>query len=116
MSIVKNLFFLVLSMFQFHSVVPQECETVFYSGVFYSLSLDRCRCLCISDDDIAIQVAELVVVSILGGAEGKCELVDGEDPCTWWSAGDVPDDDFFESILNATNSTEDEDDTNSTRI
>ena len=101
---VKNLFVLVLSLFQFHSIMPQACNTVFYDGVFYSVTLDRCRCFCIRDSDIAIQLAELLIVSILDGTEGKCEFVDDKDPCTWWTAGSSTDVEII-TDTNRTNST-----------
>ena len=107
---LKSLLFLLLSLFQFHGVVSQSCETVFYEGVFYSLDLDRCRCFCVPGDDTSIQFAELFIVTLGGGVNGKCELIDGEDPCTWWTSTQMEVDDVFPLNFTDTNTT----DTNTT--
>jgi len=46
----------------------------------------ECRCICLPNDldTVVLEIAELVIITILGGSYGKCE----EAACGWW--GDVP--------------------------
>ena len=107
---LKSLLFLLLSLFQFHGVVSQSCNTFLYDdGEFYSVELDRCRCFCIPRN--SIQLADIVLVLTLNGKKGMCDYAPGEeDPCTWWSDPNVDDTNTTDTNTTDTNTT----DTNST--